>query len=645
MMRKLTLILVSGIICLLGVTSALANWATLEDYEKATGKKIVKFNEAPMLRQMVAAGQLPPVEERLPEEPMVVEPVDRVGQYGGSLVTGALGPSIDIDTMCTQYQFMCSIESDLSTIYPNILKDFSFSEDKKTLTLYLRKGMKWSDGAPFTADDFLFWYEDITLNDELTSVLPYDWSPGGELAKFTKTDDYTVRIQFSVPYPVIIGKMTNDRIPYAPKHYLKKWHINYNSKADEVAKEEGFDRWQDCFNYHMRHDWVYPEDFNCPVLDPWIPKKKSPTQVIFERNPYYWKVDTEGNQLPYIDREIQMIVSDYEVLKLKGMSGEFTHMAAGGIGEYPLYKESEKKGGYRTMLWKGGNGAEEAIGFNLTYNEDPVLRKIFNDIRFRQAMSLALDRDEINDLFYFGKAVPRQAAVLPNASFYEDWMGKYYADYNLEEANKLLDEMGLKWDKKHEYRLRPDGKPLSIILDFITWEQRGKKLEVIKQQWRKVGVDLILKSLERNLFQQRGSANRHQAIAWTYDFSTEIGMYLSPSRLYPPWGSVDFSIGIPWTTWNDTNGEEGEEPPEDVKRLFELVEKWKTTIPGTKEYVEIGKELMTINVKNLFLIGTVGMSPGTIIVKNNLGNTPIDGSMIPDYVFWMPYQADQWFYK
>jgi len=652
MSKKLTAgFLVVGL-CLMGIIPGLAQktYSTLAEYEKFTGKKIEKFNQAPELAVRVAAGELPPVEERISDEPMVVEPLEEIGKYGGILRLGATDPSsLGHDIFTARLQRLFRITSNLKDIVPNIAKSWDLSEDMKTLTIYLRKGMKWSDGAPFTADDFLFWYEDIILNDELTPVKPKEWSPGGELMKVEKIDDWTVRLKFTIPYPVVIDRLTGGGI-FAPKHYLKKYHIKYNPKANEIAKKEGYDEWWQCFNFHQLGG-DSQQDVDLPTLDPWTLRKiDTYGNKYYRRNPYYWKVDIAGNQLPYVEGQDRILVEDLEVLNLKAIAGEFTYASWQlALKNYPLYKKGEKKGNYRTMLFPDARASECGFAFNYTH-KDPVLKKIFNDIRWRQAMSLAINRDEINEVLFFGKGTPRQAVPDPGCSFYEDWMGKYYIEYDPERANKLLDEMGLKWDKKHQYRLRPDGKTLAITIEFNqTKPTIGKILELTKGYWEKVGVKVALKGEQNVFYQQRLRANECDMGVWAIGGASEsYSRRASPIRLRPPWHWPQSSPlgGVEWWNWYNTNGKTGEEPPEEIKRLYRLVDEWLATPRGTEKYLKLGKEILTINVKGLYLIGTVGLVPRVAIIKNNLKNTPKAGSILSiEYDLWKPYQGDQWFFK
>jgi len=460
------------------------------------------------------------------------------------------------------------------------------------------------------------------------------------------------RFAFSLPSLTrlyIVDKLALGNEPFAPKHFLKKWHINYNPEANELAKEEKYDYWWQCFGFHNPDNIQARPDTGFPVLDPWVLEKiASDGSRYFVRNPYYYKIDTAGNQLPYIDEQARILIQNIEIIQLKAIAGELSYAGVDlSLKNYPLYKKNEKKGDYHVILAEEPCGANLVYALNLTH-KDPVLRKLFNDIRFRQAASLAINRDEINETLYFGKAVPRQATTDPGCSFYEDWMGDYYAEYDPVKANKLLDEMGLKWDKKHQYRLRLDGKPLAITIDYVQMQgPRGEGCELVKEYWEKIGLKVAVKECQRSFFEQRGKANEHDVANWKLDISTEFNMRTSDCmRFRPPAAPANPWYAVEWWNWYNTNGKTGEEPPELIKKLYKLTEEWLTTLPGTEKYLKLGKEILSINVKNLFLIGTVGMAPKPVIIKNNLRNTPrTQLKFIWDYRFWMPYQADQWFFK
>ena len=656
-MKKLTVTLLIGAITMMCFpTMSLASgqklriWSTLSEYEEATGKKIEKFNEAPMLRTKVAAGELPPVEERLPEEPFVVEPLEEIGQYGGTLNGAATAPMTWEDPAQVRSQMIADYTLDLKKEIPDIFKSYEYSEDMKTLTIHLRKGMKWSDGAPFTADDCVFWWEDIAKNKEIAPVMSKDFMPGGKLMEMEKVDDYTIRLHFAVPYPMFVQKFPDCIcFPYpvsfgiyAPKHYLKKWHIKYNPKANELAKKEGYDNWWQAFKFHM-DSMCTQQDPNLPTFHPWILKKRTPTLEIFERNPYYHKVDTVGNQLPYIDELISNVVGDMETANLKVISGEIDFAGICLATEnYPLYKENEKKGNYRVLLWKSAWGSACTFGFNLNH-KDPVLRKIFQDVRFRRAMSLAINRDEINEVVFRGTGVPRQVTILPTASFYKEEWGKAYAQYNPKKADALLDEMGLKWDAKHQYRLRPDGKTLAITIEY--WPGEGPKTaicELVKEYWNAVGIKTEIKPEERSFYETRSAAGECDVVVWHTDRMTEGTNYsMGGSWFNPGWTGFNHTE---WTRWFNTDGKEGEEPPEDVKELYKWCRDW-VVATSKEEYIQLAQKIFDWHAKNVWMIGTVGMPAMPIVVKNNLRNVSKEAYFGAGVEFWLPSQPAQWFFK
>ena len=659
-MKKLTVTLLIGAITMMCFpTMSLASgqklriWSTLSEYEKATGKKIEKFNEAPMLRTKVAAGELPPVEERLPEEPFVVEPLEEIGQYGGTLNGAATAPMTWEDPAQVRSQMIADYTLDLKKEIPDIFKSYEYSEDMKTLTIHLRKGMKWSDGAPFTADDCVFWWEDIAKNKEIAPVMSKDFMPGGKLMEMEKVDDYTIRLHFSIPYPIFTKKFVHCMcFPYpvsfgiyAPKHYLKKWHIKYNPKANELAKKEGYDNWWQAFKFHM-DSMCTQQDPNLPTFHPWILKKRTPTLEIFERNPYYHKVDTVGNQLPYIDELISNVVGDMETANLKVISGEIDFAGICLATEnYPLYKENEKKGNYRVLLWKSAWGSACTFGFNLNH-KDPVLRKIFQDVRFRRAMSLAINRDEVNEVVYRGRGVPCQCTVLPNTSYYKEEWGKAYAQYDPERANALLDEMGLKWDQDHKWRLRPDGKTLAITIEYYPiYATTTANCELVREYWNAVGVKTELKQVERSFYETRSAAGELDVGTWCAGRNTERFVYTARGYIFnPASGGWEWGYCRQWGLWFTTDGKEGEEPPKEVKELYKWFEDWfVATTP--QEYTQLAQKIFDFHAKNVWIIGVVGMPKVPIIAKNNLRNIPEDAYFGCGAEFWLPTQPCHWFFK
>jgi len=597
MIRKLTMLLLSGAICLMGIIPVLAQsqygqYATIGEYEKATGNKIKKFNEAPMLRVKVAAGELPPVEERLPEEPMVVEPVEEIGQYGGTLHQATSSPTSSLINRRTGYEPLVRWARDGRTVIPNIAKNWEISDDGKTYTFYLRKGIKWSDGKPFTADDIMFWYQDVLLNKELTPVFPPWLTIRGEPVKIEKIDDYTVKFNFTASHGLLLEYLAFHEEIFYPKHYLKRFHPRYTAQEEmtKMVKESGFEFWYQLFG-EKANVALNPE---LPVIKAWVLKTKSPTQVILERNPYYWKIDPAGNQLPYIDRRMLYLIADAEVINMKAMSGELDFQSLFlGFQNYTLFMKNREQGNYRVLKWINPPGIP-TIYINQNC-KDPVLRKLFEDRRFRIALSLAINREEINEIVYFGIGEPAQALPHRMDPYYQE--GKYL-EYDPKRANELLNEIGLTERDKEGYRLRPDGKPLSLVAELLVGEA-GETIdmwELVKSYWKEIGVKVDLKVQAPPLWVSRATGNEQQIagylIAGIHWAINPVGYVPTQSTTY--WAPL---YGI----WYATGGKSGEEPTGDIRKLQELYDKMKETV-NEEEKLKIGREIISLHVNNLWVI-------------------------------------------
>ncbi|HOK30303.1 MAG TPA: ABC transporter substrate-binding protein, partial [bacterium] len=397
-------ILVSSIPLIFGAEKVEpGEYYNLSDYEKLTGKKITKFAESPQLAELVKQGKLPPLEQRIPKNPLVVTPYEEIGQYGGTWrrTWSGLSDSAGPYKLCSEHLVM--FNKDGTKVLPNVAESWKVTRDAKTYTFKLREGIRWSDGTPLTTEDVVFWYEDIILNKDLTPTIPNWLTSGGKPLKLEKIDTYTFKVEFEEPnalFLISIGKMGGGHTFFAPKHYLKQFHPKYTpkEKLDELVKKAGLQNWYQLFG--NMNDFLQNPDL--PVIYPWkATNLPTATLQIMERNPYYWKIDPEGNQLPYIDRITHTLLgSAGETAVLKAISGEVDMQERGlVIDNYTLLMENRTKGNYRVLRWPQGTGASPAILLNQNV-KDPVLRKIFEDRRFRIALSLAINREEINQLFY-----------------------------------------------------------------------------------------------------------------------------------------------------------------------------------------------------------------------------------------------------
>ncbi|HRU32772.1 MAG TPA: ABC transporter substrate-binding protein [bacterium] len=616
-------------------------YSTPIEYQKATGKRIAVFQEAPQLTEMVKSGKILPVKERLPKEPLVIVPVEEVGRYGGTWRRAAIGiaDASIIETKLTA-EGLVRTNPDGSKIVPNLAKRWEISRDGRVYTFYLREGLRWSDGEPFTADDITFWFNDIISNKELTPITPAWLTTAGKPVSVEKVDKYVVRFTFQQPNGVFLWQLSYDGIynkPFAPAHYLKQFHPSYVSKEElkKKAKEAGFNFWYQLFS--NKNSWQNTEK---PTINAWMVSRITSTQVICERNPYYWKVDTAGNQLPYIDKIVMDIVQDAEILNMRATAGELDmqerHIY---LSNYTLFMENREKGNYRVLKWTTASGADPMLYVNQTV-QDPVLRKIFQDVRFRQALSLAINREEINKLFYFGLGKPRQASLISQSPYYDPEWEKAYAEYDLERANKLLDEMGLK-KGPDSYRIRPDGKTLAITLEFTAFPgaTTADVIALIAKYWEKLGIKVAVKQIDRSLWETRYSGNQLEASAWSLDKSLNPLLNITWFVLV---GSQQWAPA--WGTWIATGGKSGMEPPADIKKISQLWEKAKTTTNSDirDRYL---KEIFNIHKKNLWMIGTVGELPQILIVKNNFRNVP--EGLISDDSLFSPANAhpEQFFIK
>lgn len=605
------------------------------------------YKESPLVTELVEKGELPPVEERLPEEPMVSSS-NEIGTYGGVFRGAGFGPTHgQLDTEGFRFTGLLRVEDDLKTMTPMLLKEFTVNDNYTEWTLTLRKGLKWSDGEPFTSDAMLFWYEDVLLNEEITPAIPDKYKANNEVMKMEALDEVTVKVTFAASYPAFEVIMMNSCAPYeymwAPRHYLEKWHIKYNPDANTLAKEEGQESWVTAFNIHKDRNQT-GTDIEAPDMTPWVLRQiDDQGNRYFDRNPYYFVVDKEGNQLPYIDQQVSVLVADAQTRTLKIMSGEI-HAAAENplpVKEYTLYKDGESQGNYSVFMFENTRGSDCAFTFNLNH-KDPVLREIFNNVKFREAMSLAIDRQQVNDVLYFSRATARQAVPPSNTSFMEDWMNDYMIEFDVDGANQRLDEMGLAWDSSHTQRTRPDGKPLVVVLE--TTEEFAPMAEMVAEMWTAVGVKTEFKQQERSFMRERYLTNDRDIQCFTFDAVAEFALRSNPEKIMPAWVRDELGFASTYREWFDTNGASGEEPPQELKDLRQAVTEWQLLTPGSEEYIAKGKEILTTHTQNLWYVGLT-VAPRVVIISNTLGNTPDEGTFAGDYKFWYPFRGDSWYFK
>jgi len=602
----------------------------VKEVEKEVTPTPAPLSEAPTLRGLVSAGKLPPLDERLPVNPKLRDMIGatdgvqkgEIGQYGGTLYQVAMGVGQFFDCWHAREMYMLHPNNEASTVFPEVAEAYEFSADAKELTFHLRKGMKWSDGAPFTVDDIMFWWEEEQWNEEINPGGPFGWwKVAGEWTEFVKVDDFTLTLKFPKPYRPVISMASNWQTLYhlfcQPAHYVKNWHIKYNENANALAEEEGYDDWTQAYNAHQNSFWNQ-SDTNIPEQGPWIAHEFTTTYEIFDRNPYFFEVDPEGNQLPYIDQMYVYVVESRELMTAKAVTGEqSSFIVHARVKDMPLYKENEEKGDYKVREWAQSLGGHDGhFAFNQNH-KDPVLREIFSDIRFRRAMSLAIDRQEVNDVAYFGKGVIIQSTISPECSYYKEEWGKAYIDYDVDQANALLDEMGLQWDAAKQWRLRSDGKPLAIVMQY-NQEFDSTVFELVKEYWEAVGMQVELRAIERSLYSTRIEANEHDLGVWHSDRTEEIRCYMPQSTKFNPY---EMGWARLWEDWFRSEGAEGEEPPQEWQDQYAVMDRWYTASTD-EEYFDLAQQVWQFFSDQLVLIGTIGYPPQPALIKNGLMNVP-----------------------
>jgi peptide/nickel transport system substrate-binding protein len=627
-----------------------------------------RFSEAPMLAELVAAGELPPVDERLPDAPPVLD-APEIGQYGGTARVFAINPRPwnDLMEQPERGRYLLQFAAG-GTITGDMVESYEFNADKSSITFYLRSGMRWSDGAPFTVDDIIFRFEDMHWMEEVQSSNVYP-----EVKRLVKVDDYTVRMEADAPNPGVTLKMAmwqgGNWTAFAPKHYLSQWHIRYNSDADAKAKEEGFDNWWEAMGSHAGYP-IFLKDADSPTLHPWRPVELASTRKIFERNAYYWRVDAAGNQLPYIDRVVSNVVEP-EVYTLKIISGEadIAHTRT-NFADYALFKENEEAGGYLVTPIPGLHAATVGVALNFNHPEE-WRAQLYQDVRFRRALSLAINREEVNEAVFFGLATPRQSAPIPASSYYKPEWEQGYAAYQPDQANALLDEIGMTMRDRDGFRHAPGGERLQIVLEFPQVTLGVESLELIKEYWQEIGIDVLLKPLEDGLFFDRRLVNEHDARAMPIE-GEEIADFNQGAHYHSCFRSqmlgssrwracgADFDWGFAWGEWiaahnaieagdktlADFDGSmPGTEPPDVIKELDAWTRRWVNTEFGSAEYVELAQKIYDLQAENLWVIGVVGMAPQPYITKNNIGNVPTAYTPGMEWPGSLAYFAEQLFFR
>jgi peptide/nickel transport system substrate-binding protein len=591
-----------------------------------------RFHEAPQLAELVKAGKLPPVDQRIGQDPLIIHPVHEVGSYGEELVRGIE----TLDTPNPEY-FAAGPTSLTFTeilkdnrVVPYIARAYEFSDDGRTLTVELRRGMRWSDGEPFTADDIVFWYEDIYRNPDIGIYPDPFWQIDGKDVTVEKVDDVTVRYLAAAPYYLLADVFTllDQRMGrdggggYAPKHYLQQFHPKYADRGSVGAD------W--ALTFLEKSDWLVNPDL--PVLAPWKIVQGSDVNsqhLTMERNPYSIFVDTDGNQLPYVHRVRYLESGDAESLNLSAMAGEYDFQDRSlDMSKLPLLLENQERGDYEVHL-DPSSTVDFGIKTNLSYHDDEEIGDLLRTADFRRALSLGIDRDQINDAFFLGAGTPSSMTPGPTTKYFpgNKWVTKW-ATHDPDKANALLDDLGLT-KESDGYRRRRDGKgrlrlnytsPTPSHADYVAMG------EMLKEQWREIGIDLDVEGVTGTLIVQKALANQLQLAGHIVG---DIDLFTGPDACFPSTTtSFPATNGILYARWFRSNGADGEEPFDDLKELMEL---WREGFEASEEErVEIGKRWWQQAVDVCLQIGCISQTlagDGIHLARANMGNIPGRRSM------------------
>ncbi len=607
----------------IAATSAFAGTLAL------TGLARAQSRESAFLQADVDAGKLPGVGERLPANPLVVTPLERIGQQGGDWKHALVGGgSLSMLVRYQGYEPLVRFTPDWSGITENVAESYAVSPDATEYTITLRKGHKWSDGQPFTTADVQFWYDAYFTDAETSLGGNAWWSAGGEKARLEVVDEQTFKVIFAKPNGFFLQQLAwaqQDQLTRTPKHYLEQFHIRYNPEADALAKAQGLESWIALFQREigMADDNTFFQNPSRPTLNAWmfaVAPGQNTEQALAVRNPYYFKVDTEGTQLPYFDRIVYQMVADPEVLLLKTLQGEIDIM-----DQYictpankPVLFDGQASGGYGFYTLK--ETAANVMAFQLNLNHlDPTKRELFNTMDFRRALSLSVDRQALIDAVFVGQGAPAQPSMREGDPLYNEQLAKQYTEYDPDRANTLLD--AIIPDKDGEgYRLDKDGRRVSIIFEID--QTRTTFLDMFElaiPMFQAVGIDAQMRTMDRSLWEERVRRGReYDATAHQFGANSGIAAMLDP-RFYVPINNNCFYAQGWALYYTQPTNEAAIEPPPEVKAQQELYRSLLASADPVKQ-----NEIMAAVLQNaadlFFTFGVSLPADGYGVVKTNVVN-------------------------
>ncbi len=581
-----------------------------------------------------------------PQEPRVIQDIPAIGTQGGELRT-LIGRARDTRLLHV-YGYARLVTFNLGLeLEPDILRAYEV-EAGRVFTFHLRKGHAWSDGQPFTTEDFRFWWEDVAQAPELMpSGPPIQLLVDGELPKVEIIDAATIRYSWSKPNPFFLPSLAGPApITLAlPAHYLRQFHKRYADPAKlaaEVKATKSRD-WAQLFGRRERSTEFDNPDM--PTLAPWNIATAPPAdRFIAVRNTHFHEVDAQGRQLPYIDK-LLLTVIDPKLVPIKTGSGD-TDLQSRGLyfKDYTFLKESEPRSGLKTLLWREARGAHLALYPNLNA-ADPAWQKLFRDLRFRQALSLAVDRESINQFLYFGLAGPANNTITPDSPLYSDEVGQACLGFDLDRANALLDEIGLPKGGKGVRRL-PDGRPLELVVETAGEDsEQADVLELVRDSFAKIGFVIHTKPSDREVLRNRLFAGEALMTIWN-GWDNGVPTADMPPGTFAPTSQYDQPMWPKWGQFHETRGKAGEAPalPEAVE-LLKLYNDWGGS-ETTAQRDAVWRRMLRIFAGQCYTVGLIGNVMQPLAIRSNLQNVP------PEAVYnWDPhgqlgiYKPASWWLK
>lgn len=607
----------------------------------ATEMGITVFNQSPLLKEKVDKGLLPDIRERLPKDPPVIEPYESIGKYGGTFIVNSTTLGAGFGQYMRQFTSPMKPAPDGDKVIPWFVKDFEYSDDYTKLTLYFREGLKWSDGEPFIPEEeYKFWW-DYYINYEALSPLGGRKVGVPEITELSFPDEYTVTFHMDRPFSLkhkadfrftwALGNMEGTNI--APKHFMQQFHPEFvgEEEAEKKLKELDFEDLYGGFNdlWEQSNNPTEP-DYEIPTMGSYIPVERTETYLLYERNPYYPFIDTEGNQLPYVDKIKYNLANSKEAAEVKAITGESSVAAEQvlSVTNIPSYKENEERGDYRTLIFNLSRASDPYYFFNHTH-EDESFAEVVRDKRFRQAFSLAIDREDINNKVFYGEGIPTQATIPATSEYFKQEYAEAYAEYDPERARKLLDEMGMKDTNGDGYRETPDGSEFKPELQLQGAAHDGPMdlHEMVRSDLAEVGINLDIRTMDGSLVFNRIQSNVFEMESHSLD---PVMPLFGPEVIKKIYAPVDVAyIASPftqWAIWFKSDGQQGIEPPQEMLDLNQAAEKY-LFATSDEEKEEGIRYLLEKQAENIWGIGTVAHPPQPIIVQNKVKNVPKTGYM------------------